>query len=296
MNAFGSSRSPFGQSLFGGSNNQSQQPQQQMQNPFMQSSGGGFGGGFGQPQMPAYAQGYMNNMGGFGGNQGFGGGFNPMQGGYGGQMQNPFMAINQGGFGGGYGGGYGGGMGFGGQPQRPMGGGQMMVGYGGTAENGYQTPGGFGGFGMERPQVVGGFGGIEQDQEFLGYQKQGEDLSRQMNEYMQKAPMYQQLQDLQGKMRGVQSKYAPPQRSFNQAPQGQLGGLAGLLGGLGGMGGRGGMPQQGAYEQYVDRNNRALASPTQEVKQPTMSRADFDARERQMMSPARQQFNPAYFG
>jgi hypothetical protein len=257
MNAFGSSRSPFGQSLFGGSNNQSQQPQQQMQNPFMQSSGGGFGGGFGQPQMPAYAQVYMNNMGGFGGNQGFGGGFNPMQGGYGGQMQNPFMAINQGGFGEGYNPNqmqnpFMGGMGFGGQPQRPMGGGQMMVGMGGTAENGYMSPSGFGGFGMEQPAAMyngqhvtygDGFGGTQypsnqfglmggrarpymgggnnsftpfpttpdqylaQDQEFLGYQKQGEDLSRQMNEYMQKAPMYQQLQDLQGKMRGVQNRY-----------------------------------------------------------------------------------------
>ena len=306
MNAFGSSRSPFGQSLFGGSNNQSQQPQQQMQNPFMQSSGGGFGGGFGQPQMPAYAQGYMNNRGGFGGNQGFGGGFNPMQGGYGGQMQNPFMAINQGGFGGGYNPNqmqnpFMGGMGFGGQPQRPMGGGQMMVGYGGTAENGYQTPGGFGGFGMERPQVVGGFGGmgggnnsftpfpttpdqyLAQDQEFLGYQKQGEDLSRQMNEYMQKAPMYQQLQDLQGKMRGVQSKYAPPQRSFNQAPQGQLGGLAGLLGGLNGRGGMGGTPQRQSYDEYFAGRRGDMSH------QMMPSREKYD-------NPVYRQVNPANLG
>jgi hypothetical protein len=88
-----------------------------------------------------------------------------------------------------------------------------------------------------------GFGGIEQDQDFRNFRSQHEDLSRQMNEYMQKAPMYQQLQELQGKMQGVQSKYAPqqPQRSFNRAPQQQrgfnpqqqLGGLAALLGGLG---------------------------------------------------------------
>lgn len=91
-----------------------------------------------------------------------------------------------------------------------------------------------------------GFGGIEQDQDFRNFRSQHDDLSRQMNEYMQKAPMYQQLQDLQGKMQGVQSRYAPPQRSFNRAPQQQrgrypnfnptqqqLGGLAALLGGLG---------------------------------------------------------------
>jgi hypothetical protein len=291
------------------------------------AGGGGSTGGIGA-QSPA--------SGGFGGNMG---------GNFGGNMGN----ASAGGFGGGYGGGYGGGMGFGGQPQRPMGGGQMMVGMGGTAENGYMSPGGFGGFGMEQPAAMyngqhvtygDGFGGTQypsnqfglmdgrarpymgggntshtpfpttpdqylaQDQEFLGYQKQGEDLSRQMNEYMQKAPMYQQLQELQGKMQGVQSRYAPPQqmqrpqqRGFN--PQQQLGGLAALFGGLGGRGGRGGMggmPQQGAYEQYVDRNNRALASPTQEVKQPTMSRADFDARERQMMNPFQRQVNPANLG
>jgi hypothetical protein len=166
----------------------------------------------------------------------------------------------------------------------------------------------------QNPMPQPGFGGIEQDQDFRNFRSQHDDLSRQMNEYMQKAPMYQQLQELQGKMQGVQSRYAPQQQQQMQRPQQrgrypnfnpmqqQLGGLAALLGGLGGMGGmggmggRGGMPQQGAYEQYVDRNNRALASPTQEVKQPTMSRADFDARERQMMNPARQQFNPAYFG
>ena len=86
-------------------------------------------------------------------------------------------------------------------------------------------------------------GGIEQDQEFRNFRSQHDDLSRQMNEYMQKAPMYQQLQELQGKMQGVQSRYAPqpqmqrPQQrgrypNFNPMQQ-QLGGLAALLGGLG---------------------------------------------------------------
>ena len=88
-----------------------------------------------------------------------------------------------------------------------------------------------------------GFGGIEQDQDFRNFRSQHDDLSRQMNEYMQKAPMYQQLQELQGKMQGVQSRYAPrPQmqqplqrgryQNFNPMQQ-KLGGLAALLGGLG---------------------------------------------------------------
>ena len=342
--------SPFGQSLFGGPNGQqqSQQPQQQMQNPFMQSSGGGFGdfiqtgqfgsqpvprgggfgGGFGQQQMPAYAQGYMNNMGGFGGNQGFGGGFNPMQGGYGGgfgggfnpmqggyggQMQNPFMG-GMGGFGGGYSpyqmqnpfmggmGGFGGGYG---PPQRGFGGGYgsqallpsfgrgnmgsmgsdmmqyaspqmqnaamnqplrqqydtMMAqsqfmpgtapptfeeysqradkanrgGYGGqnqtpafaqsymgnmgqmasqqadiAAQRKYAQPGQD--YRTVSPQQISQMQNQQraffQDPEFQGYRQQADDLSKQMNEYMQKAPMYQQLQDLQGKMQGVQGRYA----------------------------------------------------------------------------------------
>lgn len=41
--------------------------------------------------------------------------------------------------------------------------------------------------------------------EFQGYQKQYDGLNQQMNEYMRQAPMYQQLQDLQGKMQGLQN-------------------------------------------------------------------------------------------
>ena len=47
--------------------------------------------------------------------------------------------------------------------------------------------------------------------DFQAYQTQMNDLSRQMDDYVKKAPMYQQLQDLQGKMRGFQQ------------PQGQMG-------------------------------------------------------------------------
>lgn len=287
----------------------------------MMAGGGGSTGGIGA-QSPA--------SGGFGGNMG---------GGFGGNMGNASAR----GFGGGYGGGYGGGMGFGGQPQQGgFGGfgGQQQGGFGGfgmeqpaAMYNGGQhvTYGdGFGGtqypsnqFGLmdgrARPYMGGGNNMttpflttpdqyLAQDQEFLGYQKQGEDLSRQMNEYMQKAPMYQQLQDLQGKMRGVQSKYAPPQRSFNQAPQGQLGGLAALFGGLGGMGGRGGgtpflghgpsganydpssmlrggmggMPQQRSYDQYL-----AGRHPMQQ---------DVPLTREQYENPVQRQVNPANLG
>lgn len=47
--------------------------------------------------------------------------------------------------------------------------------------------------------------------DYQAYQTQMNDLSRQMDDYVKKAPMYQQLQDLQGKMRGFQQ------------PQGQMG-------------------------------------------------------------------------
>ena len=56
--------------------------------------------------------------------------------------------------------------------------------------------------------------------DFQAYQKQEQDLGRQMNEYMQKAPMYQQLQDLNSKMRGM----AQPQ----QGQMGQMGQLGQL--------------------------------------------------------------------
>jgi hypothetical protein len=39
-----------------------------------------------------------------------------------------------------------------------------------------------------------------------------------------------------------------------------------------------GMASPGSYEQYANTNNQALARASQEVKRPTMSRADFDAR------------------
>ena len=63
----------------------------------------------------------------------------------------------------------------------------------------------------QMPQPMGQQPSYMNNPDFQAYQKQEQDLGRQMNEYMQKAPMYQQLQDLQGKLRGFQQ------------PQGQMG-------------------------------------------------------------------------
>ena len=133
-----------------------------------------------------------------------------------------------------------------------------------------------------------------QDPEYQGYQTQANDLQRQMNEYMQKAPMYQQMQDLQNKMAPFQQRYYQQQQDMQRMQQiqalqqpspfrrGQFQQPAGIQGLMGMLGGRGSGRDIGPYEQYVGRNNRALASASQEVKQPTMSRADFDAREKQI--------------
>ena len=91
-----------------------------------------------------------------------------------------------------------------------------------------------------------------QDPEFQGYQTQVQDLNRQMDEYMRKAPMYQQLQDLQNKMAPFQQRYqqqqmqAMQQRQFQQPSpfrRGQFQQPMGLMGLMGGRGGRGGMQQ-----------------------------------------------------
>lgn len=80
--------------------------------------------------------------------------------------------------------------------------------------------------------------------DYQAYQTQMNDLSRQMDEYVKKAPMYQQLQDLQGKMRGFQQ---PPPESVADNRMGMpppgMGGYGGGFGrGRGGFayGGRGG--------------------------------------------------------
>jgi hypothetical protein len=249
--------------------------------------GGALGSMGGQPQNPMGGGNFVQtgqfgsqpiDMGGYGG-QGFGGGYGGgyggyggqgFGGGYGGQMQNPFMG-GMGGFGG-YGGGYGPepqDMTRRGQPQaqdlrsmqNPYGDINQMQQQ--QAQQALQQ--------AQQAQQARQLPAFLQDQEFQGYRQQSEDLSKQMNEYMQKAPMYQQLQDLQGKMRGVQGRYAsdpyagsmgpgalpPPSRqqydkmmalsnfksgqapTFEEWSQQQRqqtkmpGGLAGLLGGFG---------------------------------------------------------------
>ena len=147
------------------------------------------------------------------------------------------------------------------QPQQPFGGqfGQSM-----------QNP-----FQPQQPAFM-------QSPEYQGYQTQMQGLQQQMNDYMQKAPMYQQLQDLQGKMQGYHDNYARQQQQqmmqrpspFRRGQFQQPMGLMGLMGGRGGMG----MASPGSYEQYANTNNQALARASQEVKRPTMSRADFDVR------------------
>lgn len=82
-----------------------------------------------------------------------------------------------------------------------------------------------------------------QDPEYQGYQTQAQDLNRQMQEYMQKAPMYQQLQDIQGKMSGYQDRYRQQQMQQAQQPMQQMQqyqqpmGLQGLMALLGGRDG-----------------------------------------------------------
>jgi hypothetical protein len=128
----------------------------------------------------------------------------------------------------------------------------------------------FGGqFGQQVPQSA------LQSPEFQGYQTQMRGLQQQMDEYVRKAPMYQQLEDLNNKMQAYQQRhigqfqqpqasmmglYVQPQQqqAMQQAMQRQMmerqspfrqnpyqrqlgGGIQGLMGILGGRGGRGGM-------------------------------------------------------
>ena len=184
----------------GGSGGMGQQP---MGNASAQPGGG----------VPSYAQPYMSNF----GSQNQGGG-----------MGNASA------------GGFRGGSPFGMQQQQPYGMQQMQNPFGGQQMGALSSPG----YGMNQfqQQQMGSFGqgGQQMGQlgapnqtaqqmpqqggqrpaymdnpDFQAYQKQEQDLGRQMNEYMQKAPMYQQLQDLNSKMRGM----AQPQ----QGQMGQLG-------------------------------------------------------------------------
>jgi len=89
-----------------------------------------------------------------------------------------------------------------------------QTGFGQQGANGYRPAGnGFTGNNNSAPQAVPAFA---QDPKFQDYRKQAEGLSGQMQEYMQKAPMYQQLQDLQGKMQNMQNPSTKPAKSPNE--------------------------------------------------------------------------------
>jgi hypothetical protein len=101
-----------------------------------------------------------------------------------------------------------------------------------------------------------------QDPTFQSYHTQAQDLSRQMDEYMRKAPMYQQLQDLQGKMRGYQQQYQQPQMASD-------------------MRYRGGMD----YNPQEQQRHQAMYAQQQALRQQMMG-------QRQQPSPFRQGYNP----
>jgi hypothetical protein len=128
----------------------------------------------------------------------------------------PRQSTNQSTFGQGMNTMFGSGSPFGMQQQQPM-----QNPFGGQQLGPNQSPGyGAAEFQQQQRGVLGQGGQQQMGQrpaymdnpDFQAYQRQEQDLGRQMNEYMQKAPMYQQLQDLQGKLRG-----------FQQPQQGQMG-------------------------------------------------------------------------
>ena len=212
-----------------------------MGNASAQPQGGPFGGGMGnasaQPQGgPSFAQPYMNNLGGGMGNSSVFETSYPTGGA-------PRQSTNQSTFGQGMNTMFGGGSPFGMQQQQPM---QNPFG-----QMGALSSPGYGANQFRQQQQMGQQGPIRQDMSSMGqlgaanqmpqpmqqpgqqmgqrpaymdnpdfqaYQKQEQDLGRQMNEYMQKAPMFQQLQDLQGKLRGFQQ----PQQGQMQNPYGNI--------------------------------------------------------------------------
>ena len=200
-------------------------------------SAGGMGNASAQPQGgPSFAQPYMNNLGGGMGNSSVFETSYPTGGA-------PRQSTNQSTFGQGMNTMFGGGSPFGMQQQQPM---QNPFG-----QMGALSSPGYGANQFRQQQQMGQQGPIRQDMSSMGqlgaanqmpqpmqqpgqqmgqrpaymdnpdfqaYQKQEQDLGRQMNEYMQKAPMFQQLQDLQGKLRGFQQ----PQQGQMQNPYGNI--------------------------------------------------------------------------
>ena len=201
----------------------------QQQNP---SSGVG---GFGRPQ-----GGFNNRQGGFGQQAGFNG-FNPQQ-----QFQNPY-----------------------GPPQMQ----QMYTPYSQMDQNqfGFQQPQAFRDYQQQQqarmfqnpyqqnPYQNPYLGNAQMNQqpqqpprpafldnpEYQGYQKQAQDLNTQLNDYTKQSPIFQQLQDLQGKMRGFES---PQQQQTQQPPNEGSGEIRTAV-----------MPQEGTPEYQQRMQNMSQA-------------------------------------
>jgi len=69
-------------------------------------------------------------------------------------------------------------------------------------------------FGQQQPQRP----AFLDNPEYQGYQKQAQDLNNQLNDYTKQSPIFQQLQDLQGKLRGFES----PQQQQTSLPPGTM--------------------------------------------------------------------------
>jgi hypothetical protein len=119
----------------------------------------------------------------------------------------------------------------------------------------------------QMPQPMGQRPAYMDNPDFQAYQKQEQDLGRQMNEYMQKAPMFQQLQDLQGKLRGFQQ----PQQGQMQNPYGNIDQMQQQ------RNMQDQARQQRMYEQATQDDMRAAVMPNQSGYQGQMGDTGFRA-------------------
>jgi hypothetical protein len=147
----------------------------------------------------------------------------PQGGPFGGGMAQPYnsgaprQSTNQSTFGQGMNTMFGGGSPFGLQQQQPMQnpfGGQQQ----GPIQQDMSSMGQLGAP-NQMPQPMGQRPAYMDNPDFQAYQRQEQDLGRQMDEYVKKAPMYQQLQDLQGKMRGFQQPQGQMQNPYGDINQ-----------------------------------------------------------------------------
>jgi hypothetical protein len=127
--------------------------------------------------------------------------------------------------------------------------------------------------------------------EFQAYRTQAQDLQRQMDEYIRKAPMYQQLQDLQSKMRGFGQpspmQTSPMQPSLHQQnPMEQMARQKAMEQMLGQQpmkpaGGLDALAQ--AQSQLMAPQQPAAPSPSASMQQPQPARSPFGGFRRRRM-------------